>query len=100
MPRVAEEMMAYRSPPEQRGYYELSTAIVNTAVKDYRRLKKTSHTKELEMIRLFFLSDVFENISGVENPNMFLSKLDEQIEREILSGVKRKREKQVMKCNG
>ena len=98
--RVADEQLAYRCPPEQRGYYELSSAIVSMAVRDYRRLKKTSHTGEITLLRKFFLSDVFENISGIENPNAFLVMLDEQIEEEIRKGVKRKREKQTMKCNG
>ena len=93
-------MSAYRVPPEERGYYELSTAIVATAVKDYRRVRKASHTREIEILRKFFLSDVFENISGVENPSMFLVRLDEQIDTEIRNGIRRKREKQAMKCNG
>lgn len=100
MLKASEETMAYRVPPEERGYYELSSAIVTCAVKDYRRLKKTTPTKELEMLRQFFLSEVFENLSGVDNPSMFLYRLDEQIEKEIKNGVKRKREKQAMKCNG
>ena len=98
--RVAEEMLSYTIPPEDRGYYELSSAIVSTAVKDYRRLKKMEHTRELDSLRMFFLSEIFENISGCDNPNMFLLRLDEQIEKEINSGVRRKREKQKMKCNG
>ena len=100
MPRVAEEQMAYRCPPEHRGYYELASAILSTAVKDYRGCRKYNCKKEAENIREFFLSDVFENISGVENPNLFLMKLDAEIEEEIRSGAKRKREKQAMKCNG
>lgn len=97
---ISQEMMSYTVPPDERGYYELSTAIVSMAVKDYRRLKRTAHTRELELLRKFFLSDIFENISGIENPNMFLLKLDEQIDREINNNVHRKREKQAMKCNG
>ena len=98
--RVAEEQLAYRCPPEQRGYYELSSAIVSMAVRDYRFLKKTSNTSEINRWRNFFLSDVFENISGIENPNAFLVQLDEQIDEEIRKGIKRKRDKQSMKCNG
>ena len=60
----------------------------------------TIHTSELDLLRKFFLSEIFENISGVDNPNMFLIRLDEEIEKEIKSGEKRKREKQRMKCNG
>lgn len=98
--RVADEQLSYRISPDARGYYELSAAIVSTAVKDYRRVMKASHKEEIENLRSFFLSDVFENISGIENPNMFLMKLDEQIMKEIESGTRRKREKQAMKCNG
>ena len=96
--RASDEMLSYRIPPEHRGYYELSSAIVATAVKDYRRMKKLG--KELGTLRSFFLSEVFENISGVENPNLFLMRLDEQIEKEMKDGIQRKREKQAMKCNG
>lgn len=99
--RVAENTLSYTIPPEQRGYYELSSAIVNIAVKDYRRISRVAYkSREYERLRTFFLSEVFENISGCENPNMFLLKLDEQIEKEIESGERRKREKQAMKCNG
>ena len=98
--RVADTMMSYRIPPEDRGYYELSSAIIDTAVKDYRRCRRLEHSMELEVIKSFFLSEVFENISGVDNPNMFLMRLDEQIDEEIRSGKRRKREKQAMKCNG
>ena len=44
-------------------------------------------------LRTFFLSDVFENISGVDNPCEFLARLDTQIETEYANGVKRKRKK-------
>ena len=98
--RIADDQISYRIPPEDRGFYELSTAIVSTAIKDYRRVVKLSHTKEIERLRKFFLSEVFENISGVENPNVFLLKLDDQINAEIRSGIRRKREKQKMICNG
>ena len=98
--RVADEQLAYRVPPEERGYYELSSAIVSMAIRDYRRLRKTTQTKEVTLLRDFFLSDVFENISGIENSNAFLVRLDEQIDEEIRKGVKRKRDKQAMKCNG
>lgn len=99
--RVAEEMLSYTVPPEERGYYELSSAIVSIAVKDYRRVSKYAFkSKEYERLRKFFLSEIFENISGCDNPNMFLIKLDEQIEKEKESGIRRKREKQAMKCNG
>ena len=99
MMRVSEEMLSYRIPPEDRGYLELSVAIVNTAVRDYRRCRKLNQ-REAEKIRDFFLSEVFENISMVDNPVLFLKMLDEEIELEINSGVRRKREKQTMKCNG
>ena len=70
--RVATEMLSYTIPPEQRGYYELSSAIVSIAVKDYRRLSKYSYkSKEYEKLRTFFLSEIFENISGCDNPNLF-----------------------------
>lgn len=98
--RMSAEMMSYTIPPEQRGYYELSSAIVSIAVRDYRRCRKMVCSREIEKLRKFFLSEVFENISGVDNPNMFLRMLDEQIDKEISSGAKRKREKQAMKCNG
>ena len=97
---VAEDMLSYRVPPEERGYYELSTAIVSSAVNDYRRCRIMVCTREIKALRAFFLSDIFENISGVENPNLFLQKLDEQIDQEIKSGVRRKRAKIDMKCNG
>ena len=96
---VADEMLTYTCPPEHRGYYELSSAIVAEAIKDYRRARRLSYLNEIELLQTFFLSDIFENISGVENPNMFLMKLDEQIDAEIRSGKRRKREKQCMKCN-
>ena len=97
---VSIDMMSYTIPPEQRGYYELSSAIVSTAVRDYRMYKKVNSLREMELIRKFFLSEVFENISGVDNPNVFLQRLDEEIEKELRSGVRRKRDKQAMKCNG
>ena len=97
--KVSDEMRSYTVPPEDRGYYELSTAIVNTAIKDYRRSKRLN-LSEAVTLREFFLSETFENISMIENPNHFLMMLDEQIEREIESGIHRKREKQIMKCNG
>ena len=98
--KVSADTLSYTVPPEQRGYYELSSAIVSAAVRDYRRCRKMTCAREMEKLRQFFLSEVFENISGVDNPNMFLMKLDEQIDKEIGSGVKRKREKQTMRCNG
>ena len=98
---VAYEVSSYTVPPEQRGYYELSTAIITEAIKDYRRLSKHAHdTKEYRRLRNFFLSDIFENISGCDNPNVFLIRLDAEIAKEIESGERRKREKQTMKCNG
>lgn len=100
MVKVSVDTLSYTVPPEERGYYELSTAIVSTAVRDYRRCRKYRCASEIERLRTFFLSEVFENISGVDNPNMFLLKLDEQIDKEIDSGIRRKREKQTMKCNG
>ena len=104
MVKVADETMAYRVPPEERGYYELSSAIISFAVDDYRRLRRGTPTRELKRLRDFFLSDVFENLSGVENPSLFLIRLDEQIDEEIRrekeDGVTRKRRKQTMKCNG
>ena len=96
--RASEKMMSYNIPPEDRGYYELSAAIVSVAVRDYRRHRK-NNSSCAEDIKDFFLSEVFENISMVENPNMFLKMLDEQIDHEIKNGVQRKREKQSMKCN-
>ena len=99
--RVAEEQKAYTVPPEERGYRELSSAIVCTAIKDYRRARKFSFESSIYRdLREFFLSEVFENLSGCDNPNMFLMRLDEEIDKEIASGSRRKREKQVMKCNG
>lgn len=96
---VADEMLSYTCPPEHRGYYELASTIVSDAIKDYRRAKRLAYLDEISFLREFFLSDVFENISGVENPNLFLMKLDAQIDEEIRSGKRRKREKQCMKCN-
>ena len=96
--RASEEMLSYRVPPEERGFYELASAIVNVAVKDYRRCRRYN-LRETEKIRQFFLSEVFENISMVENPNVFLKMLDDQIDAELKSGIRRKREKQSMKCN-
>ena len=98
--RVAMETLAYTVPPEDRGYYELSTAIIELAVDDYRKYRQKNAEEKLVEVRVFFLSDMFENLSGVDNPNLFLYKLDEQIEKELKSGVKRKRKKQIMKCNG
>ena len=92
-------MLTYTMPPEERGYYELAAAIINVAVKDYRQCRKIN-SKGAEEIRRFFLSDVFEQISMVDNPNLFLKRLDDQIDLEIRSGIRRKREKQTMKCNG
>ena len=91
-------MRSYRVPPEDRGYYELSSAIISIAIKDYRRYRKTS-SSEVETLREFFLSETFENISMIDNPNLFLRKLDEEIDKEIKSGIRRKREKRTMKCN-
>ena len=99
MPRVAEEQLTYTMPPEQRGFYELASAILTTAVKDYRHYRKMSCETELENLRDFFMSDIFENISGIANPNSFLLRLDEQIDKELYNGMKRKREKRTMKCN-
>ena len=96
---VSEEMLSYTIPPEERGYYELSAAIVSVAIRDYRKCRKIN-SRGTEELRQFFLSEIFEKISMVENPNMFLKKLDEQIDLEIKSGIRRKREKQSMKCNG
>ena len=97
---ISSETISYTVPPEQRGYYELSSAIVATAIKDYRVCRKMTAQREIESIRRFFLSEIFENISGVENPSDFLQRLDRQIDRELAEGIKRKREKQAMKCNG
>ena len=99
--RMAEEQKSYTVPPEERGYYELSSAIVCTAIKDYRRARRFSCNSELyKSLRDFFLSEIFENLSGCDNPNLFLVRLDEEIDKETASGYRRKREKQIMKCNG
>ena len=95
------DIMAYTVPPEQRGYYELSSAIVRMAVEDYRTYRKAWHRNKegrraqwlIDEMRTFFLSDVFEKISGLENPNAFLMRLDEQIDKEYAAGAKRKRYK-------
>lgn len=98
---VDYETLSYTVPPEQRGYYELSSAIVRTAVEDYRTYRKLwNRDREgrraqwlVDEMRTFFMSDLFEKISGLENPNVFLMRLDEQIDRECVEGVRRKRYK-------
>ena len=91
--------VSYTIPPEERGWYELSIAIVQTAVDDYRRERKAvlrdernkgAHIDVLTL-RTFFLSNVFENISGVSSPIEFLQRLDEEIERDYERGIRRKR---------
>ena len=89
----------YRLPTEQRGYYELASAIMSVAVEDYRRAKKADNEEALTELRSFFRSELFEVMSGVGNANKFLQQLDEKIDKEIKSGAKRKRAKQKMKCN-
>lgn len=101
---VDSDMLTYTVPPEQRGYYELSSAIVQSAVEDYRAYRKAWHNDRhgkraqwlIEEMRTFFLSDLFEKISGLENPNAFLSQLDAQIDRELAEGIRRKRYKSKM----
>ena len=98
---VDSNMLTYTMPPEQRGFYELSCAIVKTAVEDYRVYRKAWHMDkeakraqwQLDQLRTFFMSDMFEKISGFENPNAFLMQLDEQIDQEYENNVKRKRHK-------
>ena len=98
---VDTDTYSYRIPPEQRGFYELSSAIVRTAVEDYRAFKmmwlNNSQSKRAQYLikemRTFFTSETFEAISGIANPNAFLARLDEQIEKEHENGEKRKRYK-------
>lgn len=70
------------------------------AINDYRVAIKQNREEDLKSLKRFFLSEVFENLSGVTNPNLFLQRLDEQIEEEVKTGVKRKRKKATLKCNG
>ena len=99
--RVASETLSYTVPPEQRGYYELSSAIVRTAVEDYRSYRKMWNRDRdgkraqwlVDELRTFFMSDLFEKISGLDNPNVFLMQLDAQIDKECAEGVRRKRYK-------
>lgn len=98
--RMDIDSISYRMPPEDRGYYELSSAIIEDAVNEYRASVIGNCQKSAQQVREFFLSEMFENISGIDNPNFFLLRLDEEIEREIKSGEHRKRKKQTMKCNG
>lgn len=101
---VDSNMLSYTVPPEQRGYYELSSAIVQSAVEDYRAYRKAWHKNKegkraqwlIDEMRTFFMSDMFEKISGLENPNAFLMQLDAQIDREYADGLQRKRYKATM----
>ena len=101
---VDSDTYSYRLPPEQIGYYELSSAIVRTAVEDYRAFKmmqlNDGRSKRAQYLvddlRTFFMSSLFEAISGVANPNAFLLRLDEQIEKEFNDGTKRKRHKSTL----
>lgn len=94
---------SYRMPPEERGYYELSIAIIRTAVADYRKQRRLYLANEKNRsayslmigLRAFFLSDVFENISGLEDPYQFLHMLDKEIDEDFQAGTKRKRMKQM-----
>ena len=99
---VDDGTRSYRIPPEERGYYESSIAIIRTAVEDYRRYKryyllnernKSAYT-HLEGLCAFFLSETFENLSGLEDPYEFLDRLDRDVENDVANGVRRKRLKQ------
>lgn len=102
--RMDAEQFSYRIPPEQRGFYELSSAIVRVAVEDYRTFKKmllaNGNSKRAQYLtnemRTFFSSEMFEALSGIENPNAFMMRLDEQIEKEFQNGEKRKRYKSTL----
>lgn len=99
---VDDGTRTYRMPPEERGYYELSIAIIRTAVEEYRRYKRLTLANErnksaythLEGLRTFFLSELFENLSGLEDPYEFLKMLDRETEQDFREGVQRKRLKQ------
>ena len=99
--RADSSTLSYTVPPEERGYYELSSAIVRMAVADYRVYRRAWHRSNggrraqwlIDDLRTFFMSELFEKISGLENPNAFLMRLDEQIDKEFAEGVRRKRYK-------
>lgn len=99
----ASTEVSYTVPPEERGWHELSIAVIQTAVDDYRKEKKavledgrdTSAQVAVMSLRTFFLSDVFENISGIGSPVAFLQRLDDDIEAEYERGTKRKRPKKM-----
>lgn len=94
---------SYTVPPEERGWHELSIAIIQTAVDDYRREKTAVLKDENDMgaqgavmsLRTFFLSEMFEYISGVGSPILFLKKLDDEIESDYEEKTRRKRTKKV-----
>lgn len=95
---IYAESSSYTIPPEQRGYYELSTAIVRTAVSDYRRAKRATLIRDdkcarcsLMDLRTFFLSDLFEVLTGIDYAYDFLDSLDKQVEEEVEKGIRRKR---------
>lgn len=100
-PTIEIATLSYRVPPEERGYCELSIAIVRLAVEDYRRNKRKTFKDANDKgayglmieLRTFFLSDEFEALTGVSNPCEFLEKLDSQIEYEYINGIQRKRVK-------
>lgn len=88
---------SYRVAPEERGYYDLSIAVIRLAVEDYRFQKRISlkykgrGSSQLDELRSFFLSGFFETLSGVASPTDFLKLLDREIEEEYSSGDAPKR---------
>lgn len=100
---VGADVCSYRMSPEDIGYCELASAVIRTAVEDYRvwRKMQLNDCKNrraqslVDEVRTFFMSEFFEAISAIENPNEFLEKLDEQIvaeyERERSEGIRQKR---------
>lgn len=100
---VGADVCSYRMSPEDIGYCELASAIVKMAVEDYREHRKMQlrHCESkraqwlVDEVRTFFISEFFESISNVENPNEFLAKLDARIvaeyEAECREGKKQKR---------
>ena len=85
---------SYRVPAEERGWYELAIAVIHFAVVDYRRerirmLKSGVASGKYETIRLFFISSAFYALSGIADGESFLKTLDEDIDKQIHTKLKR-----------
>ena len=77
---------SYTETPEERCWYDLMTAVVQTACDDYKMYRKMQLTSDsafvgnkIRQLQLFFNSPYFEKITNIADSKGFIRALDAQV---------------------